>query len=87
MLKHTHTLTRPAQTHLLEEQAVGHVLCVDGAEPVLGLGGDVYLVARQDVADGAELLDFLLEDLLQPLVLQLRGLHLLTQICNTHTHI
>lgn len=61
------------------------MLCIDRGESVLVLSGDVHLIARQDVANGAELLDFLLEHLLQSLVLQLRALHLLTQICKTHT--
>ena len=47
------------------------MLCIDRSEPVLVLSGDVYLVAGQDVADGAELLDFLLKHLLQPLVPEL----------------
>lgn len=72
-------------THLLEEQGVIHVLCIDRGESVLVLSGDVHLIARQDVANRAELLDFPLEHLLQPLVLQLRALHLLTQICKIHT--
>ena len=71
-------------THLSEEQRVAHVLCIDWGESVLVLGGDVHLIARQDVADGAELLDFPLKHLLQALVLQLWALHLLTQIWNTH---
>jgi len=67
-------------TYLFEEQGVFHVLAVDRVEPVLVLGGDVDLVAGQDVAHGAELLDFPLKHLLQPLVPELGAPHLLTQI-------
>lgn len=66
------------QFYLFEEQGVVHVLCIDRGEPILVLSGDIYLIAGQDVADCAELLDFPLKHLLQPLVPELRALHLLT---------
>lgn len=59
------------QAYLFEEQGVVHVLCIDRAQPILVLSGDVDLIAGQDIADGAELLDFPLEHLLQPLVPEL----------------
>lgn len=65
-------------TYLFEKQGVVHVLGIHRGEPVLVLRGDIYLVASQDVADGTELLDFSLKHLLQPLVPELRALHLLT---------
>lgn len=76
---------RPVRTAVcsasyLEDEAVGLVLGVHGGQPVLVLCGDVHLVARQCVAHLPELLDLGLEDLLQPLVLQLRALHLLLQL-------
>lgn len=54
------------------------MLCIDRGEPILVLSGDIYLIAGQDVADCAELLDFPLKHLLQPLVPELQALHLLT---------
>lgn len=63
--------------YLFEEQGVVHVLGVERGEPVLVLGGDIDLIAGQDVADGAELLDLPLKHLLQPLVPELGALHLL----------
>lgn len=65
----------------LEDEAVGLVLGILGGQPVLVLGGDVDLVTCQRVADLAELLDFGLEHLLKPLVLQLGTFHLLSQLC------
>lgn len=70
-------------THLLEEQRVLHVLGVDRGQSVLVLSRNIDLISSQNVADCAELLDFALEHLLQPLVPQLRAFHLLSQICNT----
>jgi hypothetical protein len=57
------------------------VLGVLRGEPVLALCGHVHLVARERVAGLTELLDLALEDLLEPLVLELRTLHLLPQLC------
>lgn len=57
------------------------MLGVPGGEAVLALGGHVDLVASQCVAHLAELLDLGLENLLEPLVLQLGTFHLLTQLC------
>lgn len=70
--------TTPGCTYLFEEQRVVHVLCIHRGEPVLVLGGDIDLVAGQDVAHGAKLLDLSLKHLLQPLVPELGALHLLT---------
>lgn len=72
-----HAFVRP----YLEDEAVGLALGVHGRQAELALGGDVHLVARERVARLAELLDLGLEDLLQPLVLQLRTLHLPLQLC------
>lgn len=57
------------------------MLGVPGGEAVLALRGHINLVAGQGVADLAELLDLGLEDLLEPLVLQLGTFHLLPQLC------
>lgn len=57
------------------------MLSVAGGEAVLALGGHVDLVAGQCVANLAELLDLGLENLLEPLVLQLSTFHLLPQLC------
>lgn len=65
----------------LEDEAVCLVLSISGGEAVLALGGHIDLVASQCVADLAELLDLSLENLLEPLVLQLSTLHLLPQLC------
>lgn len=65
----------------LEDEAVALVLSVPGGEAVLALGGHVDLVASQCVANLAELLDLGLENLFEPLVLQLGTFHLLPQLC------
>lgn len=57
------------------------MLSVSGGEAVLALSGHVNLVAGQCVANLAELLDLGLENLLEPLVLQLSAFHLLPQLC------
>lgn len=56
------------------------MLSIDGAEPVLVLGGDVDLVARECVAHLAELLDLGLENFFQALVFQFCTFHLLLQL-------
>lgn len=47
----------------------------------MALGSDVNLVAGQCVANLAELLNLGLENLLEPLVLQLSTFHLLPKLC------
>lgn len=74
-MMHTHSAA------YLEDEAVRLVLSVSGGEAVLALRGHVNLVAGQRVANFAELLDLGLENLLQPLVLQLSTFHLLPQLC------
>lgn len=79
-------LHEPAWRHIgsapyLEDEAVGLVLGILGGEAVLALSGHVDLVASQRIANLAELLDLGLENLLEPLVLQLSTFHLLPQLC------
>lgn len=57
------------------------MLSIPGSEAVLVLSGHIDLVASQCVANLAELLDLGLENLLEPLVLQLGTFHLLPQLC------
>lgn len=57
------------------------MLGILGGEAVLALSGHVDLVASQRIANLAELLDLGLENLLEPLVLQLSTFHLLPQLC------
>lgn len=77
-------MTEQGEAHgvaYLEDEAVALVLGVPGGEAVLALGGHVDLVASQCVANLAELLDLGLENLFEPLVLQLGTFHLLPQLC------
>lgn len=57
------------------------MLSVSGGEAVLALRGHINLVSGQRVANLSKLLDLGLENLLEPLVLQLSTFHLLPQLC------